>query len=243
MKKLTLSFAVLGLAFLIVHAGCGDDEGSGGSGDTTTSSTGSPASTTGTPSSTGNTSSSTSTGGSGFTFDQTAYGDYVQVERHGAVEAGTVGIALAAGLGPAYPNAFDPDGDADIAIRDDYNASNPVEDAASMWVPEIANSVTTLQSVLNDDLLALGLTPADLNDAVAQAGPVIIPDTIKYDPADPVGYPNGRALEDPVVDITIAAALLDLSVHPITLLADLPLNPPANDVPFKTTFPYLADPH
>ena len=72
---------------------------------------------------------------------------------------------------------------------------------------------------------------------------MIVPDTIKYNPANPTAYPNGRALTDPVVDITVAAALLDLSVHPLSILADLPLNPPANDVPFKAAFPYLADPH
>jgi hypothetical protein len=178
-----------------------------------------------------------------FTFDTTPYDSYIQVERHGAVEAGTVGIALAAGLGPGFPNAFDPDSDANIDIRDDYNASNPVEDAALMWAPEIINSVGVIQGALADDLAALMLDAATGNEAVAQAGPVIIPDTIKYDPANPVGYPNGRALEDQVVDITIAAALLDLNTHPITLFADLPLNPPANDVPFSKTFPYLAPPH
>ena len=43
--------------------------------------------------------------------------------------------------------------------------------------------------------------------------------------------------------ITLAAVLIDLSVHPLSLFADLPLNPPENDVPFKSEFPYLADPH
>lgn len=229
MKTLTATYAILAAAFLFggLQAGCGGDDttGSGGSGGGGAGGSG-----------------GGGTGGSAesFTFDPTPLGNYVQVERHGAVEAGTVGIALAAGLGPKYPHVMGAD---DISLRDAYNASNPAEDAANKWAMEISNSVNTLQSVLKDDLMSLGLTPANLATALAQAGPVIIPDTIKYDPSKPVGYPNGRALEDQVVDITIAAALLDLSVHPLSFFADLPLNPPANDVPFKTSFPYLADPH
>jgi len=230
MKKLTATYAILATALLFggLQAGCSGDgtTGTGGNGG-------------------GGTGGSGGGGGAGgsaesFTFDSTPYGNYVQVERHGAVEAGTVGIALAAGLGPKYPHVMGAD---DISMRDAYNASNPAEDAANKWAGEISNSVDTLQKVLKDDLTGLGLTPANLATALAQAGPVIIPDTIKYDPTKPVAYPNGRALEDQVVDITIAAALLDLSVHPLSFFADLPLNPPANDVPFKSTFPYLADPH
>jgi hypothetical protein len=226
MKTLTATYAILATAILFgLQAGCDGDD---------------PATTQAGPAGSGSSSSGAGGGGDSFTFDTTPPTDYVQVERHGAVEAGTVGIALAAGLGPKYPHVMGAD---DISIRDDYNASNPAEDAANKWVMEISNSVMTLQAVLNDDLTGLMLTPADLAKGLAQAGPVIIPDTIKYDPAKPVAYPNGRALEDQVVDITIAAALLDLGVHPLSFFADLPLNPPANDVPFKGTFPYLADPH
>jgi len=86
--------------------------------------------------------------------------------------------------------------------------------------------------------------PATIEETVAQAGPVIVPDTIKYDPSMPTAYPNGRTLEDPVVDITLAAVLLRLGPEqPLSLLADLPLNPPENDVPFEAEFPYLAPPH
>lgn len=154
------------------------------------------------------------------------------IDRHGAVEAGTVGIAASAGLGIA-------------AVRDSYNASNPAEDVQGIWLGEIAKSVTDLHAVLDDDLAAAGLVPASVETSLAQAGPVLVPDAIKYNPDLPASYPNGRKLEDQVVDLTIAAALLDLSVPGQTLrtLADLPLNPPSNDVPFKAEFPYLADPH
>lgn len=168
----------------------------------------------------------------GFVFATDAPSAYTQIDRHAAVEAGTVGIAATAGLGIA-------------PVRDLYNASNPVEDAAGRWVGEITTSVTALHSVLDDDLVGAGLIPASVATSLAQAAPVIVPDIIRYNPDLPTSYPNGRNLTDPVVDLTIAAALLDLSQGGQTLrtLANLPLNPAGNDEDFKNDFPYLADPH
>jgi len=73
---------------------------------------------------------------------------------------------------------------------------------------------------------------------------MIIPDTLKLDLTRPSGFPNGRDLDDPVIDIFLAALFLDFSVtgqSPLTF-ANLPLNPPANDRPFTTSFPVLAPP-
>lgn len=171
-----------------------------------------------------------------FEFMELDFGAYVQIDRHGAVEAGTAGIRASEGLG-FMPNS-------DITIRDAYNASNPDEDAMGMWIPEIADSIMFFHANLDDDLIALNLVPATFDESVAQAGPVIIPDAIKYDPAQPTAYPNGRTLTDPVVDITLAAVLLKLGPQqPLSLFADLPLNPPENDVPFLAEFPYLAPPN
>lgn len=84
---------------------------------------------------------------------------------------------------------------------------------------------------LNQTIPGTGLT-------VAQA---VIPDMIKLDLNTPSGFPNGRTLTDPVIDITLAAIFLNLSKNGPATLVNLPLNPPANDLPFKSTFPYLAD--
>lgn len=203
---LAITALMLGLASIV---GCGDDtsDGEGGSG-------------------------AAGGGGDGYAFAEDDYGAYTQIDRHGAVEAGTVGIAATAGL-------F-----GDTSPRTAYNESNPEEDAAGMWVPEIEASLTALHAALDDDLTGAGLVPATVPEGITQAGPVIVPDTIKYDPNQPTSYPNGRRLTDPVVDLTIAAALLKLGPdQPLTILADLPLNPPENDVAFKNEFPYLADPH
>jgi hypothetical protein len=67
-------------------------------------------------------------------------------------------------------------------------------------------------------------------------------DTLKVDLGAPAGFPNGRRLTDPVIDLTLAVLFLDLRRHPVTTLADLPLNPRANDRPFRDAFPYLAPP-
>ncbi len=172
----------------------------------------------------------------GFIFPTTPLDGYVQTDRHGAVEAGTAGIAAAQGLGLQMGS--------DITIRDAYNASDPEADAAGTWLAEITNSVKFFHEALDDDMMSLNLVPATIEDTIAQVGPVLIPDTLKYDPAKPTAYPNGRRLEDPVVDITFAAVLLKLGpTQPLSLFADLPLGPPANDVSFKTEFPFLAAPH
>ena len=85
---------------------------------------------------------------------------------------------------------------------------------------------------LNQTIPGTGLTVAQL----------VIPDSLKLDLNAPSGFPNGRTLTDPVIDVTLAAIFLNLSKNGPTTLANLPLNPPANDKPFLSTFPYLAPP-
>jgi hypothetical protein len=75
-----------------------------------------------------------------------------------------------------------------------------------------------------------GLTVANL----------VIPDVLTLDFSKPSTFPNGRQLFDPVIDITFAAIFLDLTRHSPATLAAIPLGPPANEVPFRPNFPYLA---
>ena len=70
----------------------------------------------------------------------------------------------------------------------------------------------------------------------------VIPDTLTLNLSAPSGFPNGRRLQDPVIDVTLAVIFLDLGVHSAALFAGLPVNPAANDRPFRTSFPYLAAP-
>lgn len=71
----------------------------------------------------------------------------------------------------------------------------------------------------------------------------VVPDTIKVDLKQPSGFPNGRRLTDSVIDIELAWIFLDLRKHDALTLTRLPLGPQANDVPFRSEFPYLAPPH
>lgn len=138
-----------------------------------------------------------------------------------------------------------------ITSKDAYNAADPADDAAGDFVPEIQANITALHTALDDDLTTLGLTPCSTGEAVAQAGPFValMGDVIALDSTQPAGFPNGRRLTDPVIDVTLALVLLDVAEfgaagpHPVTTFATLPLNPPANDVAFSASFPYLAAPH
>ena len=85
-----------------------------------------------------------------------------------------------------------------------------------------ASIVNTLMNTFN--------TPGENIEILAS---IAVPDTLKYNPREPDGFPNGRRPQDDVVD-TLLSLVLD--------------NPAAsdgvdaNDRPFLTTFPYLAEP-
>jgi len=185
-----------------------------------------------------------------FLFADDDFGDYVRVDRVGM---------------PALATAVVPQ-----ERRDAYNAANPSDDQLGVFLTDIAGVLVGLLVALEDDLAALtydgcadyGELPTEdafRAECVAQAGALIFPDTLKINTAEDAGFPNGRALADPVVDITLAVALLDVtglgetdgncpntgdSIAPCTgaTLVGV-LNPAANDVAFSETFPYVAAAH
>jgi hypothetical protein len=69
---------------------------------------------------------------------------------------------------------------------------------------------------------------------------LVIPDVLQLDMNQPSGFPNGRKLQDPVVDVTLAVLFLDLKTQSAATFANLPLDPKGNDIPQPATFPYLA---
>ncbi|WP_298463672.1 DUF4331 family protein [uncultured Erythrobacter sp.] len=86
---------------------------------------------------------------------------------------------------------------------------------------------------------------ACLNQVIPGTGGVtvagaVVPDTLTINLGAASGFPNGRRLEDPVIDVTLGVIFLDLAVHGAGTLAGVPVNPAANDVPFQAGFPYLA---
>ncbi len=98
---------------------------------------------------------------------------------------------------------------------------------------------------------------------------VLVPDAVKLDVGKPLGFPNGRILDEQVNDLVLGMGFLKLgdgllvrpgrclkhevpiktataadfeACHPHSF-TQFGLNPPHNDKPFSKTFPYLATPH
>jgi hypothetical protein len=170
---------------------------------------------------TGVTETGTDTGDEPFDFDDAPPDQYTQIDRMGMPEVTT---AL-------------------IASQDDYNHATPEDDVMGTFVPEIVASLGTLHAGLDDDVEALGLTPCLVDTCAGQVTSLVVPDVLRLELSMVPGFPNGRALEDPVVDMMFAMMLLDLEAHDLGTLADLPLNPNENDEAFADEFPYLAEPH
>jgi hypothetical protein len=154
------------------------------------------------------------------------------------------------------------------ARKNAYNDASLSDDAAGMFVPDLAATLTAVHTALDDDLTTAGLTPCSMTTLVGtlpecfgqeiaagvSVASLVVPDTLQINPAADAGFPNGRMLADPVIDVTLSVILLrmgspcgaGMTCNPTTLFngpAPAPLNPPMNDVAFLTTFPYLAAPH
>ena len=153
-----------------------------------------------------------------------------------------------------------------------YNDQNPEDDTAANNGAEFITSLTAIHAALDDDLTNAGLTPCSmvlvvngLPECIGQevapgvlVADLVLPDTLTIDTAAPAGFPNGRKLSDPVIDITLAVVLLKLDsatgcaggpCTPGTLVGlagGMGLNPVKNDVAdgvFLDEFPYLHPPH
>jgi hypothetical protein len=193
--------------------------------------------------------------GAAITFRSDAATMYTRVDRMGQ---------------PAVSTALIPS-----ARKNAYNDASPADDVGTPgFVPDLAGSLTGLHVALDGDLGTLGLTPCSMTTLV-DAGPgfgmlpecfgqrvagpgtppvaaLVLPDTVAFDPDFPPGFPNGRQLEDQVIDGILAAILLQLGnatgcgggMCSVGTFIAIPLNPPGNDVPDTvTTFPYLEAAH
>lgn len=228
-KLLTLSLLLASATFATACPADGDDTDTAAtSSPTTTATDGSTGGTTGDATTTPTTTDSATDSTTGapedpFVFDETPPDQLVQIDRMGMPAVATAVISK--------------------DNKDAYNAATPTDDAASTFVPDILMNVGGLHMALDDDLMGFGLTPCDpMTSCAAQGAPLVVPDTLKIDITQPSGFPNGRRLDNPVIDITLAVIMLDLSVHAPDTFANIPLNPPANDKEFAAEFPYLATP-
>lgn len=145
--------------------------------------------------------------------------------------------------------------------KDLFNASHPRDDAQflkGVTDPELA---TLMNAVLNfpapttgrDDLVQVFLTgvpgatmPANVKPSEQLRINLAVPPSANPNPmgvigGDLGGYPNGRRLIDEVTDISLQAVGGVLKMVPGA--NTLSQGVPGNDVPFRSTFPYVALPN
>jgi len=162
-----------------------------------------------------------------------------------------------------------------LGKKDFWNRSDPSQDAQFLQfyrAPEVTKLENALYPVLDnanetgrDDLVAIlltgvpglnftGNTKADLlrlNMAIAPTHPLGQGDRLGVLNGDLAGFPNGRRLEDDIVDIELRAfaegygsflhGLLGLpNRSPNNTLGD---GVDKNDMPFLSAFPYVGTPH
>ena len=147
-----------------------------------------------------------------------------------------------------------------VGQKDKWNGSRPADDAQFLSyvtdpeVPKLLQLLYNVQapSTPRNDLVQVFLTGVPglnqpsgvrasemlrLNTDIAPTGS---PARMGVLANDIQGFPNGRRLTDDVIDITIQAAAGILSGARVSSLGD---GVDRNDVPFRTSFPYLAFPH
>jgi hypothetical protein len=122
------------------------------------------------------------------------------------------------------------------AGRDPFNASDPNTDVAN-FTGTVVGSVERLRGIADTVFGpmqpggALGrLTPA-------QVAAIVLPDVVTIDFSKPVQFPNGRRLQDDVLDATLGIVMNRGGAAGVSDGIN------ANDRPFLATFPYLAEPH
>lgn len=198
----------------------------------------------------------TQTGGGGaptdptvFNFRSDAVGAYTKVDRMG---------------GPATTTALLMPGPAGGNRRQQANLTEPADDA--QYAQEYISTLRTLHFELGPALAGLTLAACgvpgadaagtDVSKCVAQAlsnnlNSPVIPDVLRFDTRVASVYPNGRGVDDQVVDRLLATALLDLTDPAATCfgvpctrttLAALPLNGQQRGIPAVAplaSFPYF----
>ncbi len=116
---------------------------------------------------------------------------------------------------------------------DDNDMPDPMATVSPTPTPTPTTASFDVTPCLEQEIPGTGGT------TVAEA---VVPDTLTLNLAAASGFPNGRRLPDPVIDVTLAVIFLDLQTNGAGTLAGLPLNPPENDVAFRDSFPFLAAP-
>ena len=121
-------------------------------------------------------------------------------------------------------------------MKDAFNQGNPINDAAN-FQPAAIDSIDFLRGVV-DGLFGVPQDGGPLGDLTsAQVGGALVPDVVTIDFSMPVQFPNGRRLQDDVIDAALGVVLNRGGAAGISDAID------SNDVPFGSAFPFLAAPH
>ena len=122
------------------------------------------------------------------------------------------------------------------SMKDAFNQGKPSTDVAQFRAVA-QGTIVALRAAVADSL-----PPEDSPGLpAATIASVVIPDIVTIDFSQPVQFPNGRRLQDDVID-----AALGLVLNRGNILGGGPGVPDdidANDVGFSGSFPYLASPH
>jgi hypothetical protein len=124
------------------------------------------------------------------------------------------------------------------AQKDAFNLASPVNDAANYRATAQA-TIESLRKVV--DGLFNGPTTQDGGPLgylfPNQLAAALIPDVVTIDFSKPLVFPNGRRLQDDVIDAALGLVLNRGGAAGISDGVD------ANDKAFLSAFPYLAEPH
>lgn len=157
---------------------------------------------------------------------------------------------------------------APLGAKDLFNASHPSNDAqflGAVTEPELAkllnllygDALVAVPETGRDDLVTVFLTgvpglnqPPNVTPSEMLRLNVAVPPSATENPlgvigGDNAGFPNGRRLGDEVVDVELRVAAGYLLGEEFQNGANGQLGDgvPSNDVPFLTSFPYVAPPH
>lgn len=151
-------------------------------------------------------------------------------------------------------------------LKDAFNAIPPTQDAVALPVvqdPEVPRLLLALFGVRSpaaprEDLVTIFLrgipgvnqppngTPSEMLRLNVAIQPTAVPHPLGVIGGDPAGFPNGRRVGDDVTDIAIRAMA---GATPLTPAFNTGINAQlgdgvaGNDVPYLSSFPYLAHPH
>jgi hypothetical protein len=147
-----------------------------------------------------------------------------------------------------------------IGQKDKWNGSKPIDDGQFLSYvtdPEVPKLLEALYGVTapatpRNDLVQVFLTgvpglnqpagvkPGEMLRLNTDIAPTASPSRMGVLANDIQGFPNGRRLADDVLDITVQAAAGILTGAKVGFLGD---GVDRNDVPFRSSFPYIGFPH